>query len=157
MGILPFFCPLGVWFNEDAEVLCHLGIFFLVHRLQEHYPKALVSVLHTQEKLSSAGARNNFLMAIRRRAQMFHHGAVLSHRHCGSPGCCPDSVPAPGLCSACLKMAFLHLFLFLKRFSLLRRLLSVVSYHLVSLMPRGGLGLSPGSVWVGETPVWRES
>lgn len=73
MDILLFFCPLGVWFNEDTQVLCHLGIFFLVCRLQKHYPKALVSVLHTRGQLSSTGARNNLPMATRRRAQMFHH------------------------------------------------------------------------------------
>lgn len=106
MDILPFSCPLGVCFNDDTPVLCHLGIFFLVCGLRKLSPKALVSVLHTQGKLSRVGARNNFLMVIRSRAQMFHHGAVLSRSHCASP----DSVPAPGLCSACLKTAFLHLF-----------------------------------------------
>lgn len=43
MDILPLFWPPGVWCNDDTQVSHRLGIFFPISRLQEHYPKALVS------------------------------------------------------------------------------------------------------------------
>lgn len=136
MDVLLFSCPLGVWFDDD-QVLCHLGIFFLVRRLQEHHPKALVSVLQTWGKLSSTGARNNFLMAIRRRAQMFHHGAVSSHRHCA----CPRAL------LSLLKNGFLSsILIFRDILSVEEALLCGQSSPHVPHAMRG-LGLSPGTMW----------
>lgn len=58
MDISPLFWLLGVWFNDDRQVLHCSGIFFpTISRLQELYPKVLMSPFWRPRGSSSASEK----------------------------------------------------------------------------------------------------